>query len=115
LPEGSKAAWDSLINEAGRVLKDERGMVGKDINHRPNVPNSIVTQVNNGQGKTLGYEVTPHDGTPQGMQDAALKNARAMNNYPKASNNETIHLVMDENGNPSSKINARFGDLTPLP
>jgi len=85
------------------------------VPQRPTPPNSIITQVNGLNGQVLGYEVTPHDGTPEGMQQAALQNARAMNNYPEASNNETIHLVTGANGDPTGIINARFGDISPLP
>lgn len=82
---------------------------------QPSPPNSIITQVSDMSGKVLDYIVSPHDGTPDGMHKAALDNSRKMNDYPGASNNETIHLVTDSKGKPVNTINARFGDLSPLP
>lgn len=102
--EGAPAELAAKIEPVAEVLS-----AGKDL-----PPNSIVTQVNGLDGRPLGYEVTPHDGTPKGMHDAALKNARAMNDYENASNAETIHLVTDSTGKPTNRINARFGELEPL-
>jgi hypothetical protein len=89
---------------------------GKQITKKPAPePNTILTQVNDLNGEPMGYEVSKHDGTPEGMHEAAKKNAKAMNKYKDASNNETIHLVIDKDGKPAGTINARFGDVTPLP
>jgi len=89
---------------------------GKQITKKPAPePNTILTQVNDLNGEPMGYGVSKHDGTPEGMHEAAKKNAKAMNKYKDASNNETIHLVIDKDGKPAGTINARFGDVTPLP
>ena len=102
--EGAPAELAAKIDPVAEALRPASKMP----------PNSIVTQVNGLDGRPLGYEVTPHDGTPKGMHDAALKNARAMNNYNEASNAETIHLVTGPNGDPTNRINARFGELEPV-